>query len=353
MRSGVIATAMPYDEEPELKEIARLASPAHIEPFDLDHDGVMDFLIGDLGQFVPGDHHKGAVVWLRGKRDGTYFAGTLTGWPRVADVEAADFDGDGKPDLAVAAFGWRRTGDFTILKNTTTDYDAPAFSPVQVDPRTGAIHAVPVDINADGLMDVVALFSQEHETVVAFLNQGGLRFQAQTIYTAPHPNWGSSGIEVVDLNKNGRLDVLLTHGDSFDDQIVKPYHGIQWLENRGSFPFVEHTLAGLPGVHRAQAVDLDGDGDLDIVACALSQPGDPILAELPSVVWLEQTRPGSFEKHVIEVGTPRHATLDVGDYDGDGDVDIVVGNFSFGEPLTDAVEIFENTRFRRSGTATR
>ena len=72
-------------------------------------------------------------MWLRGRRDGTYSAGNLTGWPRVADVEAADFDGDGKPDLAVAAFGWRRTGDFTILKNTTTDYDAPSFSPIQVD----------------------------------------------------------------------------------------------------------------------------------------------------------------------------------------------------------------------------
>ena len=213
----------------------------------------MDFLIGDLGQFQPGDHHKGAVVWLRGKRDGNYSPGTLTGWPRVADVEATDFDGDGKPDLAVAAFGWRRTGDFTILKNTTTDYDSPAFSPIQVDPRPGAIHAIPVDLNRDGLMDVVVLFSQEHETVVAFINQGGMRFQAQTLYAAPHPNWGSSGIEVVDLDDDGRLDVLLTHGDSFDDQIVKPYHGIQWLENRGTFPFVEHTLAELPGVQRAQA----------------------------------------------------------------------------------------------------
>ena len=44
MRSGLIATAMPYEEQPHLNEIARLASPAHIAPYHLDHDGVMDYL---------------------------------------------------------------------------------------------------------------------------------------------------------------------------------------------------------------------------------------------------------------------------------------------------------------------
>lgn len=98
-----------------------------------------------------------------------------------------------------------------------------------------------------------------------------LSFEQRVIYTAPHPNWGSSGIQLVDLDKDGDLDVLLTHGDTFDDGIVKPYHGIQWLENTGAYPFfAEHTLAPKPGVHRAEAADLDGDGDLDIVACAWS-----------------------------------------------------------------------------------
>ena len=97
-------------------------------------------------------------------------------------------------------------------------------------------------------------------------------------------------------------------------------------------------------------MDLDGDGDLDIVACALAQPAGQTTNGLPSLVWLEQTEAGKFERHVIEVGNPNHATLDVGDLDGDGDIDIVVGNFSFGEPMPAAVEIFENTHFRRSGT---
>jgi hypothetical protein len=48
--------------------------------------------------------------------------------------------------------------------------------------------------------DFVALISQEHETIVAFINEGGGRFRKQTLYSAPHPGWGSSGIQLVDLN---------------------------------------------------------------------------------------------------------------------------------------------------------
>jgi hypothetical protein len=287
----------------------------------------------------------GGVAWLRGRKDGTYARVRLDGWPRVADVEAADFDGDGRLDLVVAAFGWRRTGGFTILKNETIDYDKPSFVPHQFDARTGSIHGIPADLNRDGKPEVIALFAQEHEMVIAFVNQGDMHFDPQVIYAAPHPNWGSSGIQLVDLDKDGDLDVLMTNGDMFDDKILKPYHGIRWLENTGSFPFVEHPLAPLAGVARAQAVDLDGDGDLDIVACALVPAEGLDLRSLPSVVWLEHTRPGTFERHVLEAGLPAHATLDAGDVDHDGDVDIVVGNFN--APGQGIVEIFENRGVRK------
>jgi FG-GAP-like repeat len=348
MRSGIVYEVRMDDEPVTGGELARLTNPAHAAPIDLDGDGQRDLLIADLGSFLPGDHDRGAVVWLRGRKDRTYYTPvTITRGPRVADVEAADFDGDGRLDLLMAAFGWRRTGNLTILKNDTIDDGRPSFVPHQIDKRAGAIHAIPADLDRDGRSDLIAVFAQEHETVVAFLNRGGMRFDSKSVYSAPHPNWGSSGIEVVDLDKDGDVDVLMTNGDMFDDQIVKPYHGIHWLENTGTFPFTTHTLASLPGVQRAQAADLDGDGDVDIAACALVPSQAEAARRLPSVVWLEQTLPGRFARHVLEVGSPTHATLDAGDLDRDGDVDIAVGNFSLDRPVGSPLSVFENLRARK------
>ena len=354
MRYGYVMMGKPYTLNSKLDVIAQLNNPSHVSMVDFDGDGIQDFLVADLGEFLPADHTHGSVVLLHGTKDGRYEQLALDGWPRVADVEAADFNGDGTVDLAVAAFGWRKVGNLTVLENHTTDYTHPSFEARLIDPRPGAIHAIPVDLNKDGKMDLVVVFAQQFEQVVAFMNNGGTQvsFTPQVIYTGPHPNWGSSGIQVVDLDGDGDLDVLLTHGDTFDDTIIKPYHGIQWLENKGAFPFVEHTLADLPGVSRAQAADLDGDGDLDIVAGAFVAVGSDVdEASLPSLVWLEQTRPGVFVKHTLETGHPYHATLDLGDFDHDGDIDIVTGNFLFASRPADWVEVWENRRINAPGSS--
>jgi len=57
----------------------------------------------------------------------------------------------------------------------------------------------------------------------------------------------------------------------------------------------------MPGAHRALAVDLDNDGDKDVVAASLVPP--KVLAQNPellldSLIWLEQVSLGEFTKHV-------------------------------------------------------
>jgi hypothetical protein len=355
MRSGTVLMGRPYLGRRALTPLAELSNPAHVSMTDFDKDGIKDFLVADLGRFAPSDHNQGAIVLLRGKGALKYDTLALDGWPRVADVETGDFNGDGTLDLLVAAFGWRKTGKVSVLENHTADYRQPSFVERVVDARPGAIHAVPTDLNGDGKLDFVVVLSQQFETVVAYINDGTtpLAFTPNVIYTAPHPDWGCSGIELVDLDGDGDLDVLLSHGDTFDIGMIKPHHGIQWLENKGGYPFVEHTVADLPGVSRAQAADVDGDGDLDIVATTfMALRTDREEESLPSLVLLEQKPGGIFERHTLEVGVPRHATLDLADFDRDGDIDIVVGNFSVvdGSPGGDAVEIWENRRVPGDGS---
>jgi len=67
-------------------------------------------------------------------------------------------------------------------------------------------------------------------------------------------------------------------------------------------------------------------------------------AGLPSLVWLEQTAPGKFERHTLEAGTTSHASLDIGDMDGDGKPDIAVGWFAVGNVLGSWIDIWRNER---------
>ena len=352
MHGGAIMVLQPYKSKPEWRLLYATGAdnkfnPAHTEIVDLDKDGIPDMLVANLGSYLPTDRRCGSVMWFRGLGEGRFQPPItlLKDKGRVADVQVADFNGDGKLDLIVACFGWNTVGEVCYLENQTTDWSKPRFTVNVLDERHGAIHVPVTDLDGDGRPDFIALFSQENEVIVAFLNEGGGRFRKQTLYQASHPGYGSSGIQLADLNGDGKVDILYTNGDVLDQPyLLKPYHSVQWLENRGDLTFKHHPLTPMYGVHRAVAADLDGDGDLDIVACSFL-PAEEFKERtdrhLAALVVLEQTDPGVFAYHVLEAGNCDYVSCTVGDVFGTGRQDIVTGTFT-GQPVEHAITVWRN-----------
>ena len=348
MRRGVVVSCNVND--PSSAEVMRIGSnPAGTCDVDLDQNGSMDLVVTDLGSFLPEDHSKGQVLWLPDSDSHEPEPAPrviLDSIGRVADVQPADLDNDGDQDLVVAEFGWHKTGGIHVVFNDVDDTGVRTFRDLRLDSRPGTIHVPVTDLDGDGRLDFVALISQEHEVIEAFLNRE-TGFEKVRIYAAPDPSYGSSGIELTDIDGDGDADILYTVGDTFDSYLIKPYHGIWLLRNDGQLRFEPQHIAAMPGVLRAVTADLDGDGDQDIIAAALlplKSVRGKTPTELQALIWLEQSADGKFARHVIQRGLPIYASLAVSDIDGDSDLDIVAGCFH-AEPVDppSLLHLFENS----------
>ena len=307
------------------KSLALLPHPARSEVLDFDRDGDLDIVVAVLGIFGPSELPRGEVTLLENLGDLSFSRRTLIDdVTRVADVRPADLNGDGRVDFAVAEFGHRTTGSVGWLEQLPNG----DFEHHRLLAKAGSIHVPVVDLNGDGNLDIVALFSQHTQEIIAFLGDGHGAFEAQSIYRAPMVEFGASGMELVDLDGDLDLDILLTNGDSADTGArtgtkFRTYHGVQWLENRGRLRFEPHPLVQLFGAYSATAGDLDGDGDLDIVAGSFfTDLADP---NRHSLVWLENDGQERFEPHSLARIPRSLVALKLVDLDEDGLLEIVAG----------------------------
>jgi len=334
MRSGEIRRWQLSGEGAQGHVIARLSHPCRVAPAPGAAEG---FFVGDLGSFLPEDHAAGGVFFVSSASPpgaGVEAAARTPvvirrGLSRVIGAVPFDWDDDGRLDLLVAEFGWRASGALRVLLGagevTSAEGETP-FPEVVVDPRHGVLDVAIADLDGDGREDVVAAFAQEHETVDGWFSRGNGQYEHRELVRFPEPSWGSSGIDLADLDGDGDLDILHANGDTMDSGLARPTHGIRALVNDGTARFDSREIARMPGVSQARAADLDGDGDLDVVATAL-HPGaaaDPT-GTFDAVLWVEQGDSGRWIPRSIERDDCRYAAFALADADGDGRIDLVAG----------------------------
>jgi hypothetical protein len=224
---------------------------------------------------------------------------------RPTSIATADLDGDGILDVLASStlddeIAWYRNlgnGSFGPQQIVTTAADNPY-----------SVQAA--DLDGDGRKDVLSVSMMDHK-VAWYRNLGNGSFGAQVVISAGLLTPGC--VRAADLDGDGDLDVLA----SFNNAVGQ----IAWYENLGPTPTAvpfgpPRILAtGVRGVVEVDAVDLDGDGDMDVLAAS---------GIVNRVAWYPNLGNQTFGSvQVIATASPAYCAAQAADLDGDGALDVL------------------------------
>jgi hypothetical protein len=353
--------------------ISTPADPHGLAVGDLNADGLPDIVVACTGSnelavlintTVPGSTVPTFAVPL-----------TLSPVERPAAVAIADFNKDGKPDIATIGdplgSAGAVNGYVAVFVNLTTDGSATAsFTPRQkFDPSPQTLlHPTDIkaaDLNGDGLTDLVVV-EQGNDSVVPFINTTtpstlNASFAMQPKLTTPDM---PSAAAVADFNADGHPDVavaaILTGNPGAPGQLA---FGLGSVSAQGDLSLTadsaNHLAAG--AARDLVVADFDGDGRPDVATVnsnrTLDLSGNVVQTQDSISVFINRTKAGASSittlvPFVLNVGTGLDTEhIATGDFNGDGRPDLVVSS-----AMRDSVTVFLNkpgaTLSRASATGT-
>ncbi len=273
-----------------------------------------------MGKMDPNDLHRGLL--LEAKRTPQRWEVVkpwITQLNRPVHFCEADLDEDGNQDWVVCEFGHflGKLAWYKISKDGTTEEKVLLRRP-------GARLTQAVDLDRDGKTDLVALMAQGDEQIIWFKNQGKGNFEQKTLLRFP-PIYGSSYLDVQDINLDGLPDLIHSAGDNYDySYSLKKYHGIRIYLNQGKGEFKLQTFIPMPGASKVLAADFNQDQLTDIVA--ISYFPDYHSKSLAGLVFFKNLGQGRFGAYSLPMGDSANWLLmEKGDLDADGDLDLVLG----------------------------
>lgn len=264
-----------------------------------------------------------ADVTSRSGLDFKYTANDFKG----AGLAVVDLDGDGRPEIVAG----RRDGGLTLFRNRGSLH-FEAIADAGIDPATAATAIGAVDLDNDGDRDLVVA-----GTGIAYViaNKGDGTFEVAAVFDN---SGGTEHVLPVDLDGDGLLDLYFSNLDILDAD--KSMNRLYLNRGRLQFAVVGPAGAGLSWTATALDVDADGDQDLYVANDTLvTDYGKPMPATPPSMLPLDlllrNDGPGAdgiprFTDVAAELGfaNPRSSMGGLlGDFDGDGRLDIYIPNF--------------------------
>ncbi|HLV15484.1 MAG TPA: T9SS type A sorting domain-containing protein [Xanthomarina sp.] len=217
----------------------------------------------------------------------------------------------------------------TLIFTCTTIKAQTTFTKSTIDANTSARpYAVAAsDLTNDGNLDL-AIGTYNGSKVTWYKNNGDATFAAGVTLTVTGTAALSyiESIAIADLNKDGHNDIIAT--GSYNDRLV-------WFENNGDETFQPAALIanGIAGAGAVKVANIDNDpnGNLDIIVTAYTSN---------SVVYFLGNGDGTFDAMrtlAQEAAGAGPGSFDIADFDGDGDLDVVVGYTGNGE-----VKLYDN-----------
>lgn len=312
---------------------------------DFNEDGLVDAVSADTSA------SPGGFALLLNSGSSLSSGIPVAGVPSVA-VDAGDVNLDGHLDVVVSQ------SLTTRLSLYAGDGTGGFAAPVEVNVGCKPVQAKVTDLDVDGLPDlVVACFQQG--TVAVLMGTGTMTWGAAVAYTGVSPD----GVELVDLDRNGTLDVLVT-GTSTNEGVVFLNDGT------GTLSMVTAYMASAMLRH-VSVEDFDGNGWPDVVAIVQGAglrdaiflnttpradglpfpasrvvlPGRAVVDAQPArldpdgwmdlVVLTDSPRElhrlrglggGSFEPMGAPIAAPGALSFALGDVTGDGSIDVVTAD---------------------------
>ena len=243
----------------------------------------------------------------------------LKGLNRPIYLSAQNLDSEAGDELILSEFGFKE-GGLSVWKRDRKGL----YQKTVLNPQTGATRTIVRDFNQDGRLDIASLFAQGDERVMMYVNEGNLTFKERVLQRFPSI-YGTSSFDLVDMDADGDLDLVCTAGDNADfSTVLKPYHGIYIYQNTGNFTFKPWQFFPQNGATKAIAADFDGDGDPDIASIALFP--DVAKRPLEGFMYIENQGKTFLQKTMPINHLGRWSVMDAGDVDGDGDIDLVLGS---------------------------